>query len=237
MSTTMVDWHAYATKYDLLLEYNPYYQEVFQRIHTILQKWEMNEGAKLADIGAGTGNYSVVMAELFPNSQILHIDNNKGMNARAAEKAKGLSNFEILNQSIEEVELAPNSLQGLLCINAIYTFPEPKQLLQRMYEWMEPGAKAILVDPGRIMNLFSWRLAIASHLVRNYGLRKTFKIFHEAKSVSKQNAYIRSMQQNGTYWTHTNDEFCGAVEQAGFEIEVSDTCFRGDCDFVVAVKH
>ena len=101
---------------------------------------------------------------------------------------------------------------------------------------MAPGAPVILVDPGRVMHVFSWKIAMAWHLIRTYGLQKTLEIFREAKAVAEQNAYIRTMQRNGSFWTHSHEEFCAAVIEAGFHIESHTICFRGNCDLVMARK-
>ncbi|NRB53897.1 MAG: methyltransferase domain-containing protein [Saprospiraceae bacterium] len=235
-TNTIVDWKAYAQKYDMLLAYNPFYQETHQEVINKISDWNMAEGDLIADVGAGTGNYSVEVARLFPQARILHIDNDEGMIARASEKAAELKNFQILDKPIGEVQFAEESLQGLLCINAIYTFPNPKAELKKMYRWLAPGAQIVLVDAGRIMNLRAWTLALAWSMLRKHGLRTTLKVLKEAKAVSQQNAYIRENQQNGTFWTHSHEQFCEAVLEAGFLIENASVCFRGDCDLVIARK-
>lgn len=232
----MVDWNAYAQKYDLLLAYNPYYQSTYQEIIDHIHTWKINPSDRIADLGAGTGNYSVEVAKIFPHAQILHIDNNKNMNAIAAKKAAGLSNLEIRNQTIEEVQFESGALQGLLCLNALYTFADPHEILKRMHKWLEEGSSVVFLDPGRVMNVTAWKLAIGWHLLSTYGIKETLQIFQEAKVVSKQNAYIRHMQQNGTYWTHSHEEFCMAIEAAGFTIDKASLCFRGDCDLIFARK-
>ena len=93
-----------------------------------------------------------------------------------------------------------------------------------------------LKNAGRIVNVLSWQLAISTYLIRNYGLKKTLQIFSKGKEVSKQNAYIRNMQKDGTYWTHTHEEFLDAVQTAGFEIQQAQTVFRGISDLVVVRK-
>lgn len=237
-SVNEVDWDTYAQQYDLLLTYNPYYQDLFVQVKRLLKDWpvEKEKDATIVDLGAGTGNYSVAAARIFPQVRILHVDNNSGMNAVASRKATGLDNFQILDLGIEELHFAPNSLSGIICINAIYTFPDPQGQLKKMYDWLAPDACAILVDPGRVMNRLSWKITLAMHLLKTYGWRKTLEIFRKAKAVSEQNAYIRKMQKSGVFWTHTHREFCEAVREAGFGIEASSICFKGYCDLVVARK-
>ena len=234
--TTFVDWNAYAEKYDMLLTYNPFYQEALREVLSRVRNWNIKAGDQIADVGAGTGNYSVEVAKLFPQASVLHIDADHGMNSMAAKKATGLDNFQILDKPVDKVQFAQDSLQGLLCINAIYTFPNPQAELQKMYRWLAPGSRIVLIDAGRIMNLRSWTLALTWRLLRKYGWRTTLKVLKEAKAVSQQNAYIRENQRNGTFWTHSHEEFCEAVKAVGFQIEHADICFRGDCDLLIARK-
>ena len=233
-----VSWKSYAQKYDMLLSYNPFYQQVHQEVMQQVSKWEIKTGEFIADVGAGTGNYSLALARQFPQAKIFHIDNDEGMNAQTVAKreAAGIINHYVLDKGIEEVQLEEASLKGLVSIHALYTFPEPEKALQKMYSWLKPGGYAVLVDAGRIVNVLSWQIAIGWHLLRKYGLKKTLEIMHEGKEVSQQNAYIRKMQLSGDFWTHTHEEFLEAVRKAGFEILESNTTFRGVSDFVVARK-
>ncbi|PHN05989.1 class I SAM-dependent methyltransferase [Flavilitoribacter nigricans] len=233
-----LSWGTYAQKYDILFDYNPFYQKLHRQVMQEVGKWSVPSGAVLADIGAGTGNYSLAMAQNFPQATVLHIDKDEGMNEQAAQKKYRLelSNHQIRSLGVDEIKLAPDSLQGLISIHALYTFPDPAKVLQNMYEWLEPGRPAVLVNAGRIVNVLDWQLAIGWHLLRKYGFKKTLEIMREGKEVSRQNAYIREIQRQGGYWTHSHGEFCEAIEAAGFRIRHSKTCFRGVSDFVVAEK-
>ncbi len=230
-----VDWSAYAEKYDMLLGYNPFYQELRTDVLKLVETWSVNKGERIIDVGAGTGNYSVFLAEQFPDAQVIHIDSNTAMNERAKgkKKAAGVQNLEIFTQGIETVTFPPHSFKGLISVHALYTFPDPQRALRKMHDWLQPGGLGIIVDPGRVVKVFNWQLAIARHLVKRYGLFKTLKIFRAAQPVSRQNRHIRHLQRSGKLWTHTPEEFARAVEAAGFTILESSVCFRGLSDMVI----
>lgn len=233
-----VNWKSYAQAYDMLMVYNPFYQQLHKEVLSYVEEWDIPEGATIADLGAGTGNYSLAIASKFPKANVLHIDNNEGMNARTTEKRMemGLDNHRILDQSIEEVDIQPGSLDALISIHALYAFPNPQEVLKKAFSWLKPGAPAILVDAGRIVNVLDWQLAIGWHLLRQHGLRKSLKIISEGKIVSRQNAKLREMQRNGVLWTHSHEEFVEAVHKAGFEVKSSHITFRGISDCVITKK-
>ncbi len=237
-SLSKVDWDVYAQKYDMLLDYNPYYQILRREILREIADWPIRRDDLIADIGAGTGNYSLTLAQQYPQARILHIDNNPAMNAIAAGKQlrAGIRNLQILPKGIDSISLPPNSLAALLSVHALYAFPDPWAALSQMYDWLQPGGIALLVDPGRIVQVIPWQLAIGWHLFSRYGLAKTLDIFKEARTVSEQNRYIRKMQRQGTYWTHSPEAFRQSVQAAGFTILRSRVCFRGLSDSVLVTK-
>lgn len=234
-----VSWHRYAQTYDLLMQHNPFYQQLHASVMEAARQWEIRPGDHIADLGAGTGNYSLALAQAFLMAHVIHMDNDEGMNARAASKgmALGLHNLQIIHRSVDDWALPEGSLRAILSVHALYTFPEPEKILKSMYRWLEPGGVGILVNAGRIVRVWDWQWAIGKHLLLKHGPKKTLDIMRQGKEVSKQNAYIREMQKNGTYWTHTHDEFVGAVQAAGFEVVEARTAFRGISDWVRVRKN
>ena len=45
-----VNWKSYAQKYDMLLSYNPYYQQVHHDVMEQVRKWKIDANDFIADI-------------------------------------------------------------------------------------------------------------------------------------------------------------------------------------------
>lgn len=238
MNTPVVNWDTYAHKYDMLIQYNPFYQRLHRQVFGLIADWQIAEGSTILDLGAGTGNYSIALAQKFPQATIIHADKDAGMNAVARDKmeSNSIANLSILESGVEDMDLPTGSLEAVVSIHALYTFPEPEKTLQKIHHWLQPGGKALLVDAGRIVNVFNWQLALGWHFMKTYGPVKTWQIFREGKEVSRQNAFIRQMQKDGTFWTHTYEEFKDNIQQTGFEILDGGITFRGVSDWVLARK-
>jgi len=238
MVNNELSWSKYATKYDMLLEYNPFYQALHKEVLSKTENWQINEGDIIVDFGAGTGNYSCSLAEKFPQAKVIHIDNDRGMNAvtQSKKEKRQLNNLEIRTINIDEINFEANSLKAITSIHALYTFPQPKTILKNMYQWLKPNGYGILVDPGRKVNVLDWQIAIGYQMIKKHGLRKTLNVLQEGKEVSKQNREISKLQEKGIYWKHSHEEFCEAITTASFNILEAGLTFRKISDIVVVTK-
>ena len=230
-----VDWTTYATQYDMLMSYNPFYQDLHEEVWGFTDQWEIGKGDVIADFGAGTGNYSCALAKKFPEAKIWHFDRDAGMNEVATSKKtkSNLANLEIIEQDSLSLDLAESSLKACISVHALYPLSNPQGLLAKIYDWLAPNGYAIFVDPQQKINVLDWQIAVATRLLSQYGFRKTLKIIREASVVSKQNREIRKLQANGTYWTHKHEEFCQSISEVGFTIVDSGLTFRKKSEWVI----
>ncbi len=233
-----VNWSSYAQTYDMLLAYNPFYQQLHQEVLDHTTRWNIEPGDLLMDVGAGTGNYSCTLAETFPQAQVLHIDRDEGMNAVARQKQiqGGLHNLRIVTKAVDQLRFQPNSVKACICIHALYTLRDPRTLLSHMHDWLVPGGQGIFVDPGRILKVADWQWAIGWRMLRQHGFIQTWRVMRAGKEISHQNRLISQYQADGTYWTHTTEEFLQAIASVGFEIVEHGTTFRKVSDWAIVRK-
>ncbi|MEO1385421.1 MAG: hypothetical protein AAFV78_19555, partial [Bacteroidota bacterium] len=66
--------------------------------------------------------------------------------------------------------------------------------------------------------------------------KKTFQVLREAKIISQQNRAIRKKQIDGTYWTHSQEEFLDTLNRVGFEVLQAGRTYRNISDWAMVRK-
>lgn len=238
------DWQAYAQVYDRMAASNPAYQDLLARFREAIGRWPLPPGAVLADLGAGTGNFSLALARRFPACRVIHLDANAAMNEVAGRKAQqaGCRNLALLTHDIAgaldgpDAPFAPGSLAAITTVHALYAFPEPKAVLAAAWRWLRPGGHLLACDAGRMSPVWGWAAYLLAHEARRHGPAAAWRLYREARSVAALNRPLRQAQREGRLWRHTPEEFRAAVAGAGFEVLQAQVVYRGDSDFIVARK-
>ena len=237
-SEESVDWERYASAYDLLAESNPAYQTLIEEVVGVVTRLGPRADAVIADLGAGSGNFSVPLAERNPHSLVVHVDAADAMNARARAKAarRALPNHRIEPCDAWAAPFRPGSLTVAVIVHALYALARPREYLARVFEWLEPGGFLVACDPGRVMNVLGWSLFLVRHSLAAHGLGHTISLLRGTRVAAVENRKIGREQRRGQYWTHDLREFRSAIERAGFEVLEAHVTYRGASDLVVARK-
>jgi ubiquinone/menaquinone biosynthesis C-methylase UbiE len=160
------------------------------------------------------------------------------MNRTASRKYRelGADNVRFANSKVADVQLAPSSLDLIVCVNALYTFGDTAHVLERFHTWLKPRGRLFLIDLGRPMDVVDWSRYIVGTSVRRIGVSATVKAFVKGRKAIGQNRLIRREQDAGRYWLHSQDEFGAALVNAGFEVATSERCYRDVCDLAICRK-
>lgn len=235
---TNVNWHSYAEVYDLMADNNPAYQDLIAQFQQAIAGWRIEPQSQLADLGAGTGNFSIKLAQSFPACQVIHLDGNAEMNRLAERKACGrhASNLCFVTTDIGAAPFQPASLSAITTVHALYAFPQPNNVIAKMYEWLQPGGYLFACDAGRMGKVSKWVVYLLREFYRRQGLWRTAQFYYHARVVTQQNRLIAKAQRDGVYWLHTHAEFRAAIEAVGFEVLTAREVYRGNSDLVIARK-
>jgi ubiquinone/menaquinone biosynthesis C-methylase UbiE len=117
-----------------------------------LAKLGLMEGMKAADIGAGSGFYSIEAARrVGPSGRVFAIDVQKDLLERLRNAALGqrLSNIEVVWGDAERIggtKLRDLSVDRAIASNVLFQLRKPDDFALEMKRIMKPGGKILVVD-------------------------------------------------------------------------------------------
>jgi ubiquinone/menaquinone biosynthesis C-methylase UbiE len=233
-----LDYNKYAPQFDRMCAITPAYQEIIDLLLESLPLFKLDPRSSICDLGAGTGNFTLALADSFPEASYTHLDMDEKMNAYARHKYEqvGLSNVRIVEEQIQRAQFEAQSFDLVVCVNALNTAPPQLQVLSMIHKWLKPGGHLFLIDFGREQRVVDWTWYIVKHLYRTQGVGQVLKSFWENREAIRQNRRARLDQKDGLMWTHSTEELGRVVEEAGFRVSKLQSCYRDYSDLVIAEK-
>lgn len=233
-----VDWSAYATRYDLLLDHNPAYQDLITRFVGWLERTAPEGRFRVVDVGAGTGSFGAELLSRCPRAHLTLMEPDPGMRAVASGKLTSFKDRAVILdagfEALEEVRADTGDFDVVMSTHAIYTAEDPQRSLRNLYEMARPAGRSFLIDFGGRMRVWDWRIYLMMRLVQKVGFRQAMAIARDGREISKQNALVARMQSTGRYWTHDRAAFAREVAAAGWRVDRSASVYRGYSTLVEA---
>ena len=108
---------------------------------------KLKAGAKVADIGCGHGSSTVLMAQAYPNSNIVGIDYHAPSIEQAKQKAAdaGVTNVEF--QLAKAQDFAGDGFDFACIFDALHDMGDPVGAARHIRETLAPGGTFMLVEP------------------------------------------------------------------------------------------
>lgn len=236
--TAPMSFDRYAPKYDRMATLNPAYQENIKSFRDFLSYAHLPEQSRVCDIGAGTGNYILAMSEIAPGSSFTHIDCDSKMNSIAQSKYEnaGLQNVEIVEDYFQRVEIAAESYDLVVCVNALFAIQPYQVVLKKIEHILKPGGAFFLIDFGRKQDVVDWGWYLFESIAKRFGYLKASREVLKFMNVTRENMNTTKGQESGAYWLHSTDEFMQALESSGLTVQKAEPCYRGYADLAYGVK-
>ena len=114
-----------------------------------LASFDLRPGMMVADIGAGTGFYSLRLAQrILPGGIVYANDIQQGMldRLRANAAAQHITNIEEILGTETDARLPPGKLDLVLLIDVYHEFSRPQRMLHSIRESLKPGGRLVLVE-------------------------------------------------------------------------------------------
>ena len=124
-------------------------REVYDKKETILHEVQIKPGMRIADIGAGTGLYSIAFAQQTGEKGLVYavdISRNFIKNIELRAKNQGLKNIKGIINNQKEIGLAQNSIDLAFICDTYHHFEYPLTTLQSVYQALSSGGKLIIID-------------------------------------------------------------------------------------------
>jgi ubiquinone/menaquinone biosynthesis C-methylase UbiE len=138
-----VDWDRYAEVYDLLLDL-PNYRGLQSRVGELLNP---SPGMRVLEIGCGTGNTAIALAESRPGISVTSIDTSPAMLGRARMKTSHLSNVAILEMDETKLRFAPVTFDAIATVNAAYMVSDVDATFREWCRVLKPGGRLVVAHP------------------------------------------------------------------------------------------
>jgi ubiquinone/menaquinone biosynthesis C-methylase UbiE len=138
----------------------------------------------VADIGAGTGYFSIRLARKATEGKVLAEDIQPEMIALARENIRkaGLSNITPILGTTDDPHLPPGSIDKVLLVDAYHEFDKPREMMEGIVRSLKPDGEVVFVeyrgeDPDvpikphhkmTVAQLTAEMAAVGLHLVRRY---------------------------------------------------------------------
>lgn len=124
-------------------------REEEERLTLLVRSLKLKDGDVVADIGAGSGVISFLMAEqVLPTGKIMAVDVQDEMLARLKERSSelGLDNVIPIKGTQKTPSLKDESIDVALMVDVYHEFEFPFEMMQSISKAMKPGGRVILVE-------------------------------------------------------------------------------------------
>jgi ubiquinone/menaquinone biosynthesis C-methylase UbiE len=128
-------------------------REVYDRRMAILSATGVKPGMRIADIGAGTGLFTLLFARAVGPAGVVHavdISPTFAANIQRRAQSERLANVTTVVNSQTDVRLAPTSIDLAFVCDTYHHFEEPAPMLASIRRALRPNGTLIVVDYERI---------------------------------------------------------------------------------------
>ena len=144
----MADIEAHESK--LYSEFAPFYDRVFgkifySRIERVIEDLEIPTGAKVLEVGAGTGT----SFPAYPtHCNVTGVDLAPDMLAQARQKIEdnGWSHLRVIEMNALELEFPDNSFDYVMAFHVVTVVPDPVRMISEAKRVCKPSGKIVIVN-------------------------------------------------------------------------------------------
>ena len=122
-------------------------RDEWQKPHEVMQALALAPNSVVADIGSGTGYFSVRLAHFVPRGRVYGVDIEKDMVKYLAERAKrdGLANITSVLGKPDDPRL-PAPVDLVLMVDVYHHIDDRGQYFRKLRSSLKPGGRVAIID-------------------------------------------------------------------------------------------
>ena len=124
-------------------------REIFNKRHAVVQASGLSAGMVVADVGAGTGLFTLLFArQVAPGGRVLAVDISDTFVTNIVRRARawGLNNVTGVVNKPTEVSLPSESIDLAFVCDTYHHFEYPQKMLSSIHRALRPGGALIIID-------------------------------------------------------------------------------------------
>lgn len=122
-------------------------RDAWQKPHEVIQALALRPDAVIADIGAGTGYFSVRFAHMVPEGRVYGVDTEADMVKYLADRVKnmGLTNVIPVQAAPDDPRL-PEKVDLIFIADTYHHIDNRAQYLRKLHDSLKPGGRIAIID-------------------------------------------------------------------------------------------
>jgi SAM-dependent methyltransferase len=114
----------------------------------VMDHLELPKDGVVADIGAGSGYFSFLIAPLVPEGKVIAVDIQQEMLdfVEGKKKLKKVSNVETHLGTIEDTKLTEDTVDLAILVDAYHEFSHPREMAVSILKGLKPGGRLVLLE-------------------------------------------------------------------------------------------
>ena len=173
-------------------------REIFQQREKILAAVGLKRGMKVADVGAGTGLFTIPFANAVgPEGKVYAVEIAKKFleHIRSRAQQAKMVNVETVPCNERSVELPEASVDLAFICDVYHHFEFPKASLASLHNALKPGGEIVLIDfkriPGESSDFVMGHVRAGQEVFESEIIASGFEKTGEVKDVLKENYFVR----------------------------------------------
>lgn len=122
-------------------------RDAWQKPHEVIQALALKPDAIVADIGAGTGYFSVRLAHMLPKGRVYGVDTEPAMVKHLAERAQreGLKNITAVSAKPGD-PLLPQRADLIVLVDVYHHVEDRERYFRNLRKSLKPGGRLAVID-------------------------------------------------------------------------------------------